>query len=500
LQLPYCPARLARMGVGGSRTAESLDTGTDVPSAAVILARRLAKAKQSLDKGQLERAREKALSALHLCTKWCSPPSKLEDKVLLDALHKAVWLLAHLSAGRARDPSQGVVLRAMVVMAEVAARACGAESWQLADVWFALAQHASDMGNWPVAVNFGHKAAELLRRVRADGDTHFVPNSAIQEIPWDAFDKPEFSTAGYIDALPILAHAHCQLRERREAQKAAAQHLQLLERKFGRGAPDTIPGLNSMMAAACMMGEGDMKTAIAWARHIVELRVRANKGSPYAPEVAEAYEAVALMFLCPGQYFSPDMAQRIGERAGQLRAGCLANPEPAAAVLASVESVRRARAEGRKNTRGVSLGGGSPSSGGEEGDDLDRAADEALEAGGYGAVIAEASLNAKLNAAAGGGAGAVAAAVAAAAAAAAAGAAGGAAGEGGSGSSSGSSSPSAPLQPIRVPGSPGSEAGDAFEDLTRDYAKVVEGGEAVHEGDGVGMQACSFLTQIASTL
>ena len=390
------------MGSGASRSVESLDTGKDVASATAILARRLTKAKDALSRGLLDRAREKSQSALHLCTKWGTPPNSLPDAVILDALHKSVWVLGHVAGGRAGDPSKGVVLRAMVVMADIAARHCGPESWQLADVWFALAEHASSMDSWPVAVNFGLKASELLLKLR--GERHFVPNSAIAEIPWDAFGKEQYWTCGHIDCLNILAHAHTQLKERKEAQRYAARHLVLLEQVHGRGHPETIPGLQSCMAAACMLGEGDMRAAVAWSRHIVELRVRENKGSPYSPDVAAAYEAVALMFLCPGANFSPDMALRIAERAAQLRAGCLASSAPNEAVMASVEKVIKARQEGRKNTRGANVGGYvSMAPLDEETTELDKAADEALEAGGYGGVLGELAANTAAHAAAAGG-------------------------------------------------------------------------------------------------
>ena len=516
------------MGVGGSRSAESLDTGKDIGSAKLILERRLRKAKDSLDHGLMDRAQDKAQSALTLCSRWgakdASPaveggaaaaPASLGALVLLDALYKCVWLLSHLSGGS--HAHSGVMLRAMVVMADLAARTCEpkGESWELADIWFTLAQHASTMENWPVAVNFGTKAAALLKRLRGEG--HYVANASLPAIPWDAFGKQEYSTCGYTDALCILAHAHAQLKDRREAQKAAAGHLRLLEAKFGRGHVDTIPGLTSMMDAACLAGEGDMRAALFWARQIVELRVRHNDGSPYTPEVAAVYEAVALMFLFPGPSFSPDTAEQIAHQAMQLRTGCLADAAPNAAVLKCVDNVRRARQTGRKNTRGVSMGGGSPRElGAEEAErsELDRAADEALEAGGFGSVVSVGLAGRKRAAT-------QASPAAAAAAAAPSTPVAGSSSSSSSGAAEGSAeaaaaTAAAAAAPAPAPESPKSptpagSGASTFESLLAEYGSSSSsssssaGGEegaggGSREGEGVGQQACNFLTQIASTL
>ena len=77
---------------------------------------------------------------------------------------------------------------------------------------------------WPVAVNYGQRAAALLQRLEGR-ELHHVPNHPLVDVPWDAFGKAEFWQSGYADALDVLAHAQCKLKARGEAEDCAARHL-----------------------------------------------------------------------------------------------------------------------------------------------------------------------------------------------------------------------------------------------------------------------------------
>ena len=205
---PLPPRTLAKekMGGGSSKSAEAppspgqanltkdLDLGTTPEGAAKILARRLDKAKAALAAGKGSRATEKAASALKLCQTWASRTPPLPDAVLLDALYKSIWILGRLvDSPRPMDhPVAPLVTRAMVAFADICARHCGAESWQLADIWFCLADWAERCEQWPVVVNFGNKASELLLKLR--GEAHFMPHDKVARPPWDAFGNVEFWT------------------------------------------------------------------------------------------------------------------------------------------------------------------------------------------------------------------------------------------------------------------------------------------------------------------
>jgi len=378
---------------------KDLDLGTTPEGAAKILARRLDKAKAALAAGKGSRATEKAASALKLCQTWASRTPPLPDAVLLDALYKSIWILGRLvDSPRPMDhPVAPLVTRAMVAFAEICARHCGSESWQLADIWFCLADWAERCEQWPVVVNFGNKASELLLKLR--GEAHFVPHEKVARPPWDAFGNVEFWTCGHMDALEVLVRAHVKLAEAREAQAAAARHLQLLEARFGRGSVETLPGLVSMMVASAMEGAGDLAAAVDWARRVVALRIAANGGSPYSADVAAAYENVAHMFLLPGPRFSPDTAQRVAEYAAQLRHGCLADLEPNEQIMLAIAE-QRVRAGGAAGGAAVGASGAggvdgasvhllaaaavAAASGRQASVSIAQAADEALESLGLG--------------------------------------------------------------------------------------------------------------------
>jgi hypothetical protein len=365
-----------------------LDLGSTPDGAAKILQRRLEKAKAALAAGKGSRATEKAASALKLCQVWSKKTPPLPDAVLLDALYKSIWILGRLvTTAHPKDhPVAPLVTRAMVAFADICARHCGKDSWQLADIWYCLSEWAERCEQWPVAINFGTKASELLLKLR--GEQHFVPHDKVVKPPWDAFGNVEFWTSGHIDALEVLVRAHVRLAEAREAQAAAARHLQLLEAIYGRGAVETLPGLLSMMEASAMEGAGDLAAAVDWARRIVALRIAANGGSPYAADVAAAYENVAAMFLLPGPRHSPDTAQRVAEYAAQLRHGCLADMEPNEHIMLNIAAAR-VRAGGAAGAAAGSGAGASvhllaaaavaAASGRQTSLSIAQAADEALE-------------------------------------------------------------------------------------------------------------------------
>lgn len=240
----------------GPRDPARLTVGASVTAAQKILARRLEKLRAAHERGDADRAAEKAVGVLRLCCAWSAPePEGIAAPLLIASMSRAHWILA-VVCGHDGDVRAQILADFLPTLLMLCQREHGVRSLEAADCLYDMAQTARSIRDNFAAIRWGREAAKLLLDLR--GDSFYLPPAEVSAYcdaaSWETFETAAGRASGclgsHIDCLEILAEAHGQLPgQQKLAMSAATRHLALLDARFGRGHPLTVPGAYSMMSA-----------------------------------------------------------------------------------------------------------------------------------------------------------------------------------------------------------------------------------------------------------
>ena len=217
--------------------------------------------------GDADRTTEKAIGVLRLCSAW-SAPEGVAAPLLIASMHRAFWVIAPFlegPSGEATKPAFDALAFTtfLPTLLTLSQRVHGAQSLEAAECVYSLAHCASAFEDHFATIRWGREAAQLLLKLR--GEQFYVPpaesKALCDSITWETADGRASTCEGsHIDCLGFLSVAHSKLPgQQKLAMSAATRHLTLLDARFGRGHPLTIPGAYSMMHATFHNGALDAR-------------------------------------------------------------------------------------------------------------------------------------------------------------------------------------------------------------------------------------------------